>query len=89
MIGMTDPDVQDIRDLLAKQNAEYEKMNTALDRMYYLASRPNEITAEDRELFVFLKDHESMVAFVEESKAHAATMNPHLYKSKTESWSYL
>lgn len=80
MIAMADADVQEIRERLSKQNAEYEKMNTALDRMYYIAQRPNLIVKEDLELFKYLKDHEHMVGFMKEIKAHDAILESYPIK---------
>lgn len=55
LILMTDLDVQDVRDVVAKQKAELANHQSLLSKMKRLADNPN-LTKEDVEMFDRFKD---------------------------------
>jgi hypothetical protein len=55
LIPMTDLDVQDVRDMVAKQKAELANHQSLLSKMKRLAESPN-LTKEDVEMFDRFKD---------------------------------
>lgn len=55
LIPLTDLDVQDVRDMLAKQKAETVNHQSLVSKMKRLAEDPN-LTREDVEMFDRIKD---------------------------------
>ncbi|KAF8973113.1 hypothetical protein BDZ97DRAFT_653973 [Flammula alnicola] len=54
LIPMTDLDVQDVRDMVAKQKAELQNHQQLMVKMKRLADNPN-MTKEDMEMFEQMK----------------------------------
>jgi hypothetical protein len=54
LISMTDSDVQDVRDKVAKQKAEMASHQALISKMKRLADNPN-MTNEDREVYEQMK----------------------------------
>ncbi|KAF9529190.1 hypothetical protein CPB83DRAFT_852829 [Crepidotus variabilis] len=55
LIQMTDLDVQDVRDMVAKQKAEINSHQALITKMKRLADNPN-MTSEDQDMYEQLKE---------------------------------
>lgn len=77
MIPMTDLDVQDVRDMVAKQKANAQKTHSLMLRLKRMSENPN-MTEEDKQMFM---DITSGLSALKDNKAKRLGLEPGQYRS--------
>jgi len=72
MIPMTDLDVQDVRDMVAKQKQEAQKSHSLMLKLKRMSENPN-MTEEDKQMFMDIK---SGLSAFKDSKAKRLGLEP-------------
>ena len=84
MIPMTDLDVQDVRDMVAKQKAEAQKSHSLMLKLKRMSENPN-MTEEDKQMFMEIT---SGLSAIKESRAKRLGLEPGQRCYISHCWSY-